>query len=76
MATHQRRPQYFRFWRTIRVKFPSTSYLVNITLNGRHVALLTTHDDGFLEFLTAQLEAAGYTAETNATPSNPLRKRT
>lgn len=53
-----------------------SSFLVNITKHGRHVALLSTHDGDFIEtVLKPVLTNAGYEMQVDSTPS-PLGKGT
>lgn len=51
-----------------------TSCLINITRQGRHVALIATHDDAFVQTIRETLPAKGYELQIDTTPS-PLNKR-
>ncbi len=51
-------------------------FLVNVTRNGRHVALLSTCDAELLQILSSSLQSAGYTTHIDSTPSPLGRKKT
>jgi hypothetical protein len=51
------------------------SYLVNITRDGKHVALASSHDGEFVAQLTRALATIGCRAEVSASPS-PLNGTT